>query len=162
MCSIASRKDEEPQPPHMCFKNWSGYRSSCAMEADFISEGFQLSESMHGVRYMHLTADGDSSVYHKILTTVPYGRDVKKVECANYAVKCYGTRLEAMLKDNAKFGGHGGMSKSIVKKITAVARCAIKHHSCTGNVARLRYDLQNGPRHCFGEHSQCISTFCQK
>ena len=83
VCSIASRKDEEPQP-HMCFKNWSG--SSCAMEADIISEGFRLSESMHGVRYMHLTGDGDSSVYHNILTTVPYGRDVKKVECANHAV----------------------------------------------------------------------------
>ena len=39
VCSIASRKNEEPQP-HMCFKNWSG--SSCAMEADIISEGFRL------------------------------------------------------------------------------------------------------------------------
>ena len=117
---------------------------------------------MHGVRYMHLTGDGDSSVYYNILTTVPYGRDVQKVECVNHAVKCYRTRLEAILKDNPKFGGRGDMTKSIVKRITAGARCAIKHHSCTGNVARLRHDLRNGPRHCFGDHSQCISTFCQK
>ena len=44
------------------------------MEADIISEGFRLSESMHGIRYMHLTGDGHSSVYHNILTTAEMSR----------------------------------------------------------------------------------------
>ena len=88
VCSIASRKDEEPQP-HMWFKNWSG--ASCAMEADIICEGFLLSESKHCFRYMNLWSGWRQlSISQYILTTVPYG---KKVECANHVVKCYRTRL---------------------------------------------------------------------
>ena len=64
------------------------------MEADIIAAGFKASESMHGLHYTEVIGDGDSSVLHTVQTTVPYGRDVKKVECANHAVKCYRGRLE--------------------------------------------------------------------
>ena len=69
------------------------------MEANVIVEGFQLSEQMHGVRYLWFIGDGDSSVYHSVETGVPsYGCCVQKVECANHAVKCYQNRLEALCK----------------------------------------------------------------
>lgn len=77
VCSIAHRNGVEPKE-HDCFKNWSG--SSCAMETDTITEGFLRSEVMHGLRYMHLVGDGDSSVFYSIATNVPYGRYVKKIE----------------------------------------------------------------------------------
>ena len=83
----------------------TGQGPPCAMEPDIILEGFNQSIAMHGVQYMYLIGDGDSSVYNTILTGVPYGHDMKKVECANHVVKCYRTRLEAVVKDNPEYGG---------------------------------------------------------
>ena len=82
ICSIAESKKEDP-PRHHCYKNWDG--SSAAMESDIISEGFRLSESMYGLRYMRIVGDGDSSVMSTIVQTVPYGMFVTKIECANHA-----------------------------------------------------------------------------
>ena len=161
VCSIAHRNGVEPKK-HYCFKNWSG--SSCAMEPDTITEGFLSSETMHGLRYMELVGDGDSSVFNSIITNVPYGRYVKKIECCNHAVKCYRTRLEATLKDNPQIGGRGGLTKAMIVRITTGARGAIRFHSkaVPQDVAALRHDLRNGPRHCFGEHSNCRpGGFCR-
>ena len=57
------------------------------MESDIIVEGFNLSQCMHGLWYMKFIGDGDSSVHYNIITSVPYGRHVEKIECANHAVK---------------------------------------------------------------------------
>ena len=59
-CSIAKAKTTDVPERH-CFKNWDG--SSSAMEQDIIVEGFSKSEQMHGLRYIGLIGDGDSSVY---------------------------------------------------------------------------------------------------
>ena len=134
ICAIAKNKGTTPKQ-HQCFLNWTG--SSCAMEPDIITEGFQRSEEMHGLRYMRFIGDGDSSVFHNIVTSVTYGRHVKKEECANHAVKCYRTRLEAIVKDNSSYGGRGGLTKEKIKRITTGARCAIKYHSKNGDVEGL-------------------------
>ena len=111
------------------------------MEADFILKGFQLSEEMHGFRYLWLIGDGDSSVYHSVVTGVPsYGRKITKVECANHAVKCYRNRLEALYNDKPDCRDKHGLSQAMMRRITHVARCAIKMHSATGDVAALRHD----------------------
>ena len=50
------------------------------MEADIIVEGFGKADN-HGVRYMNVIADGDSSVYARIREEVPvWGCHVKKAE----------------------------------------------------------------------------------
>ena len=59
------------------------------MEADIIAAGFRQSEATHGVRYTKVVGDGDSSVLYTIHTTVPYDREVSKIECVNHCVKCY-------------------------------------------------------------------------
>ena len=83
ICAINTR-NKKPIPTHHWYHNWSG--SSCSMEADIILKGFRLSEEMHGLRYLWLIGDGDSSVYHGVVTGVPsYGRKITKVECANHA-----------------------------------------------------------------------------
>ena len=116
------------------------------MEADTITSGFQLSENMHGLRYMKLIGDGDSSVLYTIHTTVrPYGREVEKIECANHAVKCYWTRLEQLAKDFPSFRGRGGLTKSVIMKITHGAYCAICQHSASNDIDKLRKDLRAGP-----------------
>ena len=68
VCSRAKNKNV-PADHHKCYKNWEG--SSQAMEADIIVEGFNQAEEMHGVRYMGLIGDGDSSVYANIQEKVP-------------------------------------------------------------------------------------------
>ena len=132
------------------------------MEADIIAAGFKASESMHGLRNTKVIGDGDSSVLHTVQTTVPYGRDVKKVECANHAVKCYRGRLEQLAKDNPTFRGRGGLTKAVIKKIAYGARCAIRKHSSTNDVDKLRHDLRAGPRHYFGNHEMCDPVWCSE
>ena len=108
-----------------------------------------------------LIGDGDSSVYHNVVTGVPsYGRDITKVECANHAVKCYRNRLEALCNDKPDYRSKHGLSQAMMKRITHGARCAIKMHSVTGDIAALCHDLRNGPRHYFGLHDECNSAFC--
>lgn len=159
ICSVVRRKGVEPRQ-HKCYRNWSG--SSCAMEADIITDGFRQSEAMHKLRYLYLVGDGDSSVFYSVANNVSYGRLVKKVECCNHAVKCYRTRLESLVKDNPRIGGRGGLTKAMIVRIATGARSAIMYHSKTGDVAALKHDLRNGPRHCFGDHTNCRpGGFCR-
>ena len=140
-CSICaiSNHNNSPTPSHQCFKNWNG--TSCAMESDIIVEGFQLSEQMHGIRYMWFIGDGDSSVYHAVVTNVPsYGRHVQKVECANHAVKCYRNRLEALCKEHPEYCRHHGLSEAKMKRITHGARCAI-FLKCTAKLVMLLHSV---------------------
>ena len=157
VCSIAQKRSSSP-PDHMCFKNWSG--SSTAMEADIIAAGFRQSEAMHGIRYIKVIGDGDSSVLHTIHTTVPYGRHVTKLECANHCVKCYRSHLEQLVKDFPHFKGRGKLSKSTIIKIAYGARCAIHKRAQDKDVAKLKRDLRAGPRHYLGSHQLCDSSCC--
>ena len=64
-----------------------------------------------------MVGDGDSSVLFTIHTTVPYGREVSKLECAKHCVKCYQSHLEQLVKDFPDFKGRGNLSKSTIIKI---------------------------------------------
>ena len=159
ICAVAEHKNQEP-PKHHCYKNWNG--SSVAMESDIISEGFRLSETMYGLRYMRIVGDGDSSVMATIIQTVPYGMFVDKVECANHACKAYRSRLEQLVKNHPEYSGKNGLTKRCIQRLTVGARIAIRMHSTTNNVQQLRHDLRNGPAHVFGDHRNCNSQFCQQ
>ena len=115
---------------------------------------------MHGLRYMKFIGDGDSSVHYNIIASVPYGRHVEKIECANHAVKFYHSRLANIVKDDPSFGGSGKLTRHVITKITQAAREAITAPSCTGDVEALRSDFRNGPTHYFGDHSNCDITTC--
>ena len=158
VCAINTRS-WKPILAHCCYRNWSG--SSCSMEADIILEGFRLSEEIHGLWYLWLIGDRDSSVYNSVVTGVPlYGRDITKVECANHAVKCCRNRQEALCNNKPDYRGKHRLSQAMMKRIKHEARCAIKMHSATGDVAALCHNQRNGPRHYFGLHSDCNSAFC--
>ena len=133
------------------------------MEADIITSGFQLSENMHGLRYMKLIGNGDSSVLYTIHTTVqPYDREVEKIECANHAIKCYWTRLEQFAKEFPSFRGRGGLTKSVIMKITHGTRCAIRQHSASNDNDKLRKDLRASPKHYLGIHDTCDASRCSE
>ena len=152
ICTIAVNKKKTPLS-HKCYKNWS--ESSSAMERDILVEGFKQSETMHGLRYIGLIGDGDSSVHKAVGDSLPkYGRRVKKIECANHAIRCYRKSLHDLVDAHPEWKGRNGLSKMKIKKIAAGARE-------TGNVEALRRDLRNGPYHVFGDHRKCSASLCK-
>ena len=93
------------------------------MKADIVLEGFRQSENMHGLGYLWLIGDGDSSLYHSVVTGVlSYGCEIAKVEFANHAVKCYWNRLEALCNDKPLYCCTHGLSHGIMNCITYGAR----------------------------------------
>ena len=158
ICAVSENKNQQP-PLHKCYRNRSG--SSASMETYIVSEEFCLSEKHHGVQYMRVTADGDSSVMSTLIQSVPCGSFIQKIECANHACKCYCSRLEAFAKDHTQFCGKGGLTKRAIQEPTVGARMAIKMHSRTGNILQLCHDLWNDPAHLFRDHSKCNPDFCK-
>lgn len=159
ICTIAHNKKLSPKK-HTCYKNWSG--SSSEMEVDILLSGFNAAEAMHGLRYMRVIGDGDSSVISNIQQYVRiWGNMVHKVECANHAMKCYRNRLEKIVVDFPMYKGKRGLTQKAIKRLVVGARCAIKMHSSTKNVQQLRKDLRNGPSHVFNDHTHCSPTFCK-
>lgn len=166
----------EPQKEHKCFKNWSG--SSSSMEAATIVEGFLVSEEMYGAKYGKLIADGDSSVYKRILEVNPYDDvAVEKVECRNHLLRNYCNKLKAITltsvhQPNADFDRamHIKLRKVIrlnILRCRAAVTKAVKYRKAEDGTLHskcmnLREDILNGPSHVFGEHKQCIRQkyFC--
>ncbi len=149
---------------HQCYKNWTS--SSSEMETDILLEGFCAAESTHGVRYMRMVGDGDSSVYPTLLLSVPvWGRGIQKIECANHACKCYRSGLERLAQDNSAYrGAAGGLTKRMRSRLVSAARSAIRMRSKETDhkkaIKLLERDLINGPLHCFGQHRHCSPDFC--
>ena len=58
------------------------------MESNLIVEGFKKSEELYGIRYNTVVADGDSSVYKKLLDARPYPTThIEKIECRNHLMR---------------------------------------------------------------------------
>lgn len=91
-CQYYCTKNEDI-PVHKCFKNWSG--TSTSMETDIIIEGFRTSIDTHGLKYLTLVGDGDSSVYNKLMEIKPYGPQtgIKKIECKNHLLRNFSSKL---------------------------------------------------------------------
>ena len=70
------------------------------MESDILVEGILEAESTHGLCYMRIIGDGDSNVYPTLQQRVPVWGDIRKLECANHACKCYQGALEALVNEN--------------------------------------------------------------
>ena len=85
------------------------------METDIILKGFLQSEEQHGLRYTQFIGDGDSSVYLALISGMPYGSFIKKLECANHAVKCYRTALENLVHDKLSYKGRGKLTETMRK-----------------------------------------------
>lgn len=153
---------------HICFKNFSG--SSTGMEQAAIIEGFQCSLKMHGVRYSHLIADGDSSVYKKLLEANPYGSAcrVKKVSCKNHILRCFRRNIDKYCSTTSnKFQPLVNAKRLIrakrIKLSNAIdAACKSRAAEEDQNASLLRADILNAPHHVFGDHEECAEYYCKK
>ena len=136
------------------------------MESDIILEGFLAAEKHHGVGYINLVGDGDSSVYPTLVSNVPgWGYSIKKQECANHALNCYRESLEQLIKDKLSCKGKHKLTESMRQKLTKAARCAVIMRSKESNkhkaAALFQEDILNGPLHCFGSHHKCKADYCK-
>ena len=109
--------------------------------------------------------DGDNSVHPTLIQNVPgWGFAINKIECANHACKCYRGALEQLVKNNPSYKGTRGPTVKMRRRLVSAARCAIRMRSRESDTKKaltsLRKDLANGPRHCFGIHTQCNPDFC--
>ena len=122
-CAVCSKAtDGNPPPKHDCYLNCN---ASSAMEADIISEGFEEAYHQHGLRYMEYIGDGDSSVQPKLVEKLPWGFAIKKLECANHAVKCFHASLENLVSTHSSYKNRGKLTETIKKRLTKAARSAI-------------------------------------
>jgi len=135
------------------------------MEAAVIINGFRESESMYGIRYHKLIADGDSSVYKQILEARPYkNRTVEKIECKNHLLRnfCKKMREIATKKQAGKLENRKLLQNNILrlrKGIVSAIQYRIKNKD---NDNDLRNDILNSIDHIFGQHNKCPSYFCNK
>ena len=112
--------------------------SSSEMETDIILEGFRTCEQQHGVRYTSFIGDGDSSIYPTLISSIPWGYTITKIECANHCVKCYRTALEKLVQDKPSYKGKGKLTETMRKRLTIAARCAIVMQSKEGNIQEVK------------------------
>lgn len=70
------------------------------METSIIVDGFLQDEKLYGVRYNKKIANGDSSVYKKILEMRPYKNlNVLKIECRNIYYEIFEINLKLKSSD---------------------------------------------------------------
>ncbi|XP_031350061.1 uncharacterized protein LOC116175858 [Photinus pyralis] len=164
-CFVCTRASTPVE--HSCFKNWD--RSSTAMEAEIIAEGFQSSIKSHNLIYGKIIGDGDSTVYKKVVEVSPYGPTfvVEKIECRNHLIRNYINKISELSKDT-KFPIHlrrivtntdvlGRFRNAITKAIAFRKQGPDAENT---KVALLKKDIENGPNHIFGDHSNCDGYFC--
>ena len=162
-CTLAqtfNRKANE----HECFYNWK--ESSQAMEADIILEGFLECESKYGLRYLNIIADGDSSVMANLIDKGPHWcKYIKKVQCANHALKCFRSNLEKLIQNNPSYKGRNNLSKQQRIRLVTAVRCAIRMRSKESNrasaILKLKKDIKNSINHVLGIHTNCSQDFCK-
>lgn len=169
-CTLCSRASNAgiTVKTHTCYKNYTG--SSTGMEADIIVDAFLSSEEMYGVKYATLVADGDASVYSKILLARPYeDMTVEKIECSNHLLRNYAKKLQDIVKDG-KFGSIvlrkkvGGNIVRLRNSIPKAANYRSNQNELSDiqKLQELKKDILNSPHHIFGNHSQCSDYFCDK
>jgi len=69
VCVKAENLEKEPTN-HKCYKNWGRDCSSTSMEANAIVEGFKTNIEKYSLIYSTYIADGDSSMYKKIIQAI--------------------------------------------------------------------------------------------
>lgn len=169
-CSICVKAEKLNKEPaiHKCYKNWGRDCSSTSMEADTIVEGFKRSVKERGVIYSTYIADGDSSVYRKIIQANPYPDVfIEKIECRNHLLRNLATKIKDIAKTKGRFGKLRHVIDNRILRIRTAVTKAVQYRleeqtSMQEKIVSLKMDLNNVISHVFGEHNECakIGYFC--
>ncbi|XP_052120605.1 uncharacterized protein LOC127748927 [Frankliniella occidentalis] len=185
VCTLDHNK-KKPVREHTCAKNFNG--PSGQMEASIIMEGFKASLEMHGVRFLQLVGDRDSTVHKTLVEEAPYGLGftVEKIDCKNHLLRNYRTWC-LQLGANTNFPIPEGVDakdtkqkqfwikelrilRTLIKNKTkrlsnAISKASTYRARQEGTlhvrIQQLSDDIKNSACHVFGEHSRCQAYFCQ-
>ncbi|KAK3915373.1 Intraflagellar transport protein 20-like protein [Frankliniella fusca] len=168
------RAGSEPKE-HKCFKNWTGRATS--MEQDIIVQGFIHSEETHKLQYRFYIGDGDSSTFAQLVQKCAYGREVRKLHCANHVTVRLSDHLHGLLKKTKEYpvqarnllkaesvsaSAKGPVIQTRIDRLVKGVRTAIRNcGDLQGDVDSLQKDLENAPFHVFGRHTNC-GTWCKR
>lgn len=167
VCAKAEKLNKEPTS-HKCYKNWGRDQSSTSMEADTIVEGFKTSIEKRGLIYSKYIADGDSSVYKKIIQANPYPDVfIEKIECRNHLLRNLATKIKEIARTKGRFGKLRNVIGSRILRIRTAVTKAVQYRleeqtTMQQKITSLKIDLNNVISHVFGEHNECanIGYFC--
>ncbi|KYN11117.1 hypothetical protein ALC57_16741 [Trachymyrmex cornetzi] len=169
-CSICIKAEKLNKEPaiHKCYKNWGRDCSSTSMGADTIVEGFKKSVKEHGVIYSTFIADGDSSVYRKIIQANPYPDVfIEKIECRNHLLRNLAIKIKDIAKTKGRLGKLRHVIDSRILRIRTAVTKAVQYRleeqtSMQEKIVSLKLDLNNVISHVFGKHNKYakIGYFC--
>jgi hypothetical protein len=104
-------------------------------------------------------------VFAQIRTHCPYGRSVRKIECANHKVRCFTSNLHRLASNTSLNVASRKILKARIPRLSRGARSAIRYcHENKESASDLRYDFENLPYHVFGDHGKCrtyIQAHCK-
>ena len=99
------------------------------------------------------------------MSGLPWGSDIKKLECANHVEKCFRTHMEKLVTEKPTYKGREKLTEKMRKRLTKSARSTILMQSQEEDqqqaIHKLQEDLMNLPLHCFGYHANCSPDFCK-
>lgn len=163
-CARALGLGEEPKQ-HTCYKNWGVGNRSSNREPAIISDGFACSVKMYYVKYAHLIADGNGSVYKRILENMPCKtQTVEKIECKNHLLRNFCNKLRQISAASNR------EKNTVLLKKNRSQHLTVQDSSCNqsnrlqkkprysknpNKVKELRLDILSIPNHVFSEHKRC-------
>lgn len=151
---------------HKCNRNFSG--PSTGMESDILVEGWKLSLPLYKIKYTTFVADGDSSVYKRILDLNPYREKVEKIDCRNHLMRNVRKKIRELVSNTSYTLFYRKKFKSKMKQIDRAIFYSIHYWKnektlpLNERIKMLEKDLLNIPQHIFGQHSNCADYFKQK
>ncbi|GFT45336.1 uncharacterized protein TNCV_1970231 [Trichonephila clavipes] len=108
------------------------------MKVSGVIEIFQLSESLHGLRYTKCLGDGDARANKAVNEMQPYGdTGIEKLECVGYVKKRMGTLLRALklkmkckkLSDKKTLDDHGTLADAEMDKLQRYYELVIRNNT---------------------------------
>ncbi|XP_070151996.1 LOW QUALITY PROTEIN: uncharacterized protein [Polyergus mexicanus] len=169
-CAVCVKTEKLKKEPasHKCYKNWNRDCSLTSMEADAIVEEFKTSIEKRGLIYSTYIADGDSSVYKKIIQANLYPNVfIEKIECRNHLLRNLASKIKEIAKTKGRFGKLKNVFDNRVLRIRTTVTKAVKYrleeqNTMQQKITSLKIDLDNIISHVFGEHNECakIGYFC--
>lgn len=134
------------------------------MESALVVEGFEALKNKYDINICCFVGDGDSSVHKRLCERFPT-KFIKKIECRNHLMRNFDTKMVAIAKNTSLNIISRKMVGKETRRMSIAIRSAVKYRkneniSKNCKVLNLRKDIENIPKHIFGDHTNCANYFC--
>lgn len=147
-CHICSLYTNSTPPPHDCSINWHG--SAKGMESDMIEE--MVKDVNEGsVHVKAIVGDEDSTTISRLRTNID--TNIGKISDANHVKKIFGNHLYSVKKQ------HKTLTFKVIQYLKRCFNFILAQGK--GDAAKISQGLKALFHHPFGDHSQCMSSWCR-